>query len=62
MAGDVLTGMGAGPPAAVEFAAGSITSASVGESNFRMPGRQLIPGNDAAARPRRPRSWPTTAG
>ena len=47
MAGDVLTGMGAGRPPAVEFAAGSITSASVGESNFRMPGRQLIPGDDA---------------
>ena len=47
MAGDALTGMGAGPPAGVEFAAGSITSASVGESNCRMPGRQLIPGDDA---------------
>ena len=47
MAGDVLTDLGAGPPAAIEFAAGSITSASVGESNFRMPGKQLIPGNDA---------------
>ena len=47
MAGDALTGMGAGPPAGVEFAAGSITSASVGESNWRMPGRQLIPGDDA---------------
>ena len=54
MAGDVCTGMGAGPPAAVEFAAGSITSASVGESNFRMPGGQL----DPRQRRRSPRTPP----
>jgi alkaline phosphatase D len=47
MAGDVLTGMGAGPPAALEFAAGSVTSASVGEANYRLPGGVLVPGNDA---------------
>jgi alkaline phosphatase D len=46
VAGDVCTGMGAGPPVAVEFASGSVTSATVGESNFRMPGGQLIPGDN----------------
>ena len=47
VAGDVQTQMGAGPPVAVEFAAGSITSPAPGEANYRMPGRTLIPGNDA---------------
>ena len=47
VAGDVRTGMGAGGPVAPEFAAGSITSASVGEVNYRMPGKQLVAGNDA---------------
>jgi alkaline phosphatase D len=50
VAGDVGTQMGAGPSVAVEFAAGSVTSANVGESNYRMPGGQLIPGNDAEPR------------
>jgi alkaline phosphatase D len=48
VAGDVCTGMGSGPAVAPEFAAGSITSASVGEVNYRMPGGQLIPGNPEA--------------
>jgi alkaline phosphatase D len=47
IAGDVCTGMGSGAPVAPEFAAGSVTSGSVGEVNYRMPGRQLIPGNYA---------------
>jgi alkaline phosphatase D len=47
VAGDVCTGMGAGAPVAPEFSAGSITSASVGEVNYRMPGGRLIPGNPA---------------
>jgi alkaline phosphatase D len=47
VAGDVLTGMGSGQPVAPEFAAGSVTSANPAEVNFRMPGGQLIPGNDA---------------
>ena len=46
IAGDVVTGMGAGVPVAVEFASGSITSASVGESNFRLPDGQLIAGSN----------------
>jgi alkaline phosphatase D len=46
VAGDVRTQMGAGPPVAVEFAAGSVTSANVGETNFRLPGGQLIPGDN----------------
>jgi hypothetical protein len=46
VAGDVCTQMGAGPSVAVEFASGSVTSATVGESNFRLPGGQLIPGNN----------------
>jgi alkaline phosphatase D len=46
VAGDVRTQMGAGPSVAVEFASGSVTSASVGESNFRLPAGQLIPGNN----------------
>jgi alkaline phosphatase D len=45
IAGDVCTGMGSGQPVAPEFAAGSITSGSVGEVHYRMPGRRLIPGN-----------------
>jgi alkaline phosphatase D len=45
IAGDVCTAMGSGPPVAVEFAPGSVTSASVGEVNFRMPAGQLIPGS-----------------
>jgi alkaline phosphatase D len=45
IAGDVCTGMGSGPPVAPEFAAGSISSASVGERHYRMPGGRLIPGN-----------------
>jgi alkaline phosphatase D len=48
IAGDVCTGMGSGPPVAPEFAAGSVTSASVGEVNYRMPGGRLIPGNHLA--------------
>ena len=47
VAGDVATQMGAGPSVAAEFASGSVTSASVGESNFRLPGGQLAPGNSA---------------
>jgi len=47
VAGDVRTGMGAGPSVATEFAAGSVSSATVGEVNYRMPGKQLILGNDA---------------
>jgi alkaline phosphatase D len=47
VAGDVCSEMGSGAAVAPEFAAGSITSASVGEVNFRMPGGRLIPGNDA---------------
>src|SRR5918997_1834509 len=47
VAGDVNTQMGAGPSVAIEFAAGSVTSANVGESNFRMPAGQLLPGNNA---------------
>jgi alkaline phosphatase D len=45
IAGDVCTGMGSGPPVAPEFAAGSISSASVGERHYRMPGGRLIAGN-----------------
>jgi alkaline phosphatase D len=45
IAGDACTGMGSGPAVAPEFAAGSITSASVGEVNYRMPDGVLIPGN-----------------
>jgi alkaline phosphatase D len=47
VAGDVCANMGAGPAVAPEFAAGSVTSPTVAEVNFRMPGRTLIPGNDA---------------
>jgi len=43
--GDVGPGMGAGPSVALEFASGSITSASVGETNYRLPGGQLVPGS-----------------
>ena len=46
LAGDVLTAMGAGIPVALEFASGSVTSATVGESNFRLPGGHLYPGNN----------------
>jgi alkaline phosphatase D len=45
VAGDVCTGMGAGPSVAAEFASGSITSASVGETNYRLPGGQIVPGS-----------------
>jgi alkaline phosphatase D len=45
VAGDVGPGMGAGPSVALEFASGSITSASVGETNYRLPGGQLVPGS-----------------
>jgi alkaline phosphatase D len=45
VAGDVCTGMGAGPSVALEFASGSITSASVGETNYRLAGGQLVPGS-----------------
>jgi alkaline phosphatase D len=45
IAGDVCTGMGSGPAVAPEFAAGSVTSASVGEVNYRMPNGRLVPGN-----------------
>ena len=47
VAGDVRTSLGSGPPVAAEFASGSITAPTVAESNYRMPGRQLIAGNDA---------------
>jgi len=47
VAGDVCTGMGSGAAVAPEFAAGSVTSASVGEVNYRMPGGRLVPGNPA---------------
>jgi alkaline phosphatase D len=50
VAGDVCTAMGAGPSVAVEFAAGSITSPAPGEANYRLPARQLVPGNDANPR------------
>ena len=50
VAGDVLTAMGTGPSVAVEFAAGSITSPVPGEANYRLPARQLVPGNDANPR------------
>jgi alkaline phosphatase D len=46
VAGDVCTGMGAGPSVAVEFASGSVTSASVGETNFRLPAGQIAPGDN----------------
>ena len=46
VAGDVCTDAGSGPPVAVEFSSGSVTSASVGEVNFRMPGGAVIPGNE----------------
>src|SRR5829696_6412662 len=46
VAGDVQTGMGSGPSVAVEFASGSVTSASVGESNFRLPGGRIVPGDN----------------
>ena len=39
--------MGAGPPVAVEFSGGSISSPAPGEANYRMPGGTLLPGNDA---------------
>jgi alkaline phosphatase D len=45
VAGDVGPGMGAGPSVALEFASGSITSASVGATNYRLPGGQLVPGS-----------------
>jgi alkaline phosphatase D len=51
VAGDVCTGMGAGPSVAVEFASGSITSASVGETNYRLPGGQIVPGSPAPHTP-----------
>jgi alkaline phosphatase D len=44
--GDVCTGMGAGGSVAVEFASGSISSASVGETNYRLPGGQIVPGSN----------------
>ena len=47
VAGDINAQMGAGPPVAVEFAAGSISSPAPGEANYRMPGGTLLPGNDA---------------
>jgi alkaline phosphatase D len=47
VAGDVRTQMGAGPSVAVEFAPGSVTSANVGETNFRLPAGRLIPGSDS---------------
>jgi alkaline phosphatase D len=46
VAGDVCTGMGAGPSVALEFASGSITSASVGETNYRLAGGELVPGSN----------------
>jgi alkaline phosphatase D len=45
IAGDACVDMGAGAPVAPEFSAGSVTSASPGEINYRMPGGQLLPGN-----------------
>jgi alkaline phosphatase D len=45
VAGDVCMGMGAGPSVAVEFASGSVTSATVGETNYRLPAGQLVPGS-----------------
>ena len=45
LAGDVLGEMGAGPAVAVEFASGSVSSATVGESAYRLPGGVLYPGN-----------------
>jgi alkaline phosphatase D len=47
VAGDVCTNLGAGPPVAAEFAAGSITSGTVGEAGYRMPGRTVLTGNSA---------------
>jgi alkaline phosphatase D len=35
----------------VEFASGSITSASVGETNYRLPGGQIVPGSPAPHTP-----------
>jgi alkaline phosphatase D len=46
VAGDVCTGMGAGPSVAAEIASGSVTSATVGESNYRLPAGQLVPGDN----------------
>ena len=46
VAGDVCTGMGAGPSVAAEFASGSVTSATVGESNYRLSAGQLVPGDN----------------
>jgi alkaline phosphatase D len=48
VAGDVVSAMGAGTVVGAEFSAGSITSANVGESNFRMPNGQLIPGSNTS--------------
>lgn len=48
IAGDVCTGMGAGPSVAAEFASGSISSSTVGETNYRMPNGELVPGNPTA--------------
>jgi alkaline phosphatase D len=45
VAGDVCTGMGSGPSVGPEFASGSISSESVGENFYRMPGGRLIPGH-----------------
>jgi alkaline phosphatase D len=47
VAGDVCANMGTGPAVAPEFAAGSVTSATPGEVNYRMPGGRLLPGDDA---------------
>jgi alkaline phosphatase D len=47
VAGDVCTNHGTGPSVAAEFAAGSVTSGSVGEAQYRLPDRTVIPGNSA---------------
>ncbi len=46
-AGDVARAMGTGAVVASEFTSGSISSASVGELRYRMPGGVEIPGNPA---------------
>jgi alkaline phosphatase D len=48
VAGDVVSAMGAGTVVGPEFSPGSITSANVGESNFRLPGGRLVPGSNTS--------------
>jgi alkaline phosphatase D len=47
-AGDVRTAMGTGTPVGVEFAGGSISSPTFGETRLAVPGGHVLAGNDAA--------------